>query len=106
MMNARFAIVALHASADGLHMSCAILRRRAKNQGYATYNRFSTELVYSNRFYTMLIDSKCLTPSQTILPLRSAMLGFARNSASPYLRRPLKAMSYKARGAQRYAAGT
>jgi hypothetical protein len=75
MMNARFAIVALHASADGLHMSCAILRRRAKNQGYATYNRFSIELVDSNRFYTMLINSKCLTASLTNLPLRSAPQG-------------------------------
>jgi hypothetical protein len=82
MMNARFAIVALHASADGLHMSCAILRRRAKNQGYATYNRFSIELVDSNRFYTMLINSKMFDriPNEFAAPL-----GSARNSASPYL---------------------
>jgi hypothetical protein len=75
MMNACFAIVAHHAGADGLHKNCAMLRGVLKNQSYATYNRSSIKLAYSNRFYTMLINSKCLTSSLTILPLRLAPPG-------------------------------
>jgi hypothetical protein len=91
MMNACFAIVAHHAGADGLHKNCAMLRGVLKNQSYATYNRSSIKLAYSNRFYTMLINSKCLTSSLTILPLRLAPpdrapwrgVGLVTSSCSP-----------------------